>query len=86
VPIELSLDHVNMVADLSAGDEVRILTRAVRTGDCVCSNEIVYYPPLSEVENAAPAYALEGRFAGRGLGARWSSPKTRSAFLATFAR
>jgi hypothetical protein len=52
----------------------------------VCTNEIVYYPPLTKVENYAPAFTLEGRYSGRGLGVTWSQPQTRSAFLATFGK
>jgi len=82
--IEMHTDHVDMVGKLTAGDEVDLLTRQLRQGDCVCTNEIVYYPPLAEVENYSPAFTLEGKFNGRGLGTRWSAPQTRSAFLATF--
>lgn len=82
--IELSVDHADMQATLSAGDEAAISTRRLKTGDCVCSNEIVFYPPLSEVENFEPAYTVESSFSGRGLKGAWSNPGTRSAFLATF--
>jgi hypothetical protein len=85
LPIEMSLDHVNMVAKLKAGDEAEILTRQLGKGDCVCTNETVFYPPLTKVDNSAPAYTVDGKFIGRGLGVRWSTPKARSAFLATFA-
>jgi hypothetical protein len=85
LPIEMSLNHVRKTATLSAGDEVSIVTRAVGKAECCCTNEIVFYPPLTEVDNSAPAYALDGKFNGRGLGVRWSHPKSRSAFLATFA-
>lgn len=84
VAIDLKLDQVDMVADLKAGRDVTIRTRKLAKGDCVCSNEVVFYPPLTKVDNYAPAYTLEGRYAGRGLGTTWSQPDTRSAFLATF--
>ncbi len=84
VPIEFSLDHIRHTGSLQAGNEVTILTRGLNAADHCCTNEIVFYPPLSTVENVAAAFTLEGRFGGRGLGARWSKPNTRSAFLATF--
>jgi hypothetical protein len=84
LPIEMSLDHVNMVGKLKAGREVEVLTRQLGQGDCVCTNETVFYPPLTKVENSAPAYTVDGKFDGAGLGVRWSTPKARSAFLATF--
>lgn len=83
--IDMQLDHINMAAELTAGDEVELSTRKLKDGDCVCTNEVVYYPPLAEVENSAPAFAIESGFNGRGLGSRWNAPGMRSAFLATFA-
>ncbi len=85
VPIEMRLDHVTMEATLKAGDAVRMTTRKLGQQDCVCTNEVVFYPPLVETLDYEPAYTLEGRFTGRGLGVKFSSPETRSAFLATFA-
>ena len=85
-PITMSVDHVDMAASLAAGDEVCLATRKLAKGDCVCSNEIIYYPPLVNVDNSAPAYTLDGGFNGRGLGTQWANPQTRSAFLATFAK
>jgi len=84
VAIDLKLDQVDMAAELKAGSDVAVRTRKLEKGDCVCTNEIVYYPPLTKVENYAPAFALEGRYSGRALGVSWSQPNTRSAFLATF--
>jgi hypothetical protein len=85
LPIEMELDHINMVGKLKAGSEVEILTRKLNSKDCVCTNEVTFYPPLSKVDNSAPAYTVDGRFDGAGLNVRWSAPKSRSAFLATFA-
>jgi hypothetical protein len=84
VPIEMTLDHIHMVGKLKAGTAAEIVTRKLGSGDCVCTNEVIFYPPLTKVDNFAPAYTVDGRFSGRGLGVRWSNPKTRSAFLATF--
>jgi hypothetical protein len=84
VPIELSIDHVDMVARLKAGNEIQVETRKLGKTDCVCSNEKTFYPPLTDVENSAPAYTVDASFTGRGLGAQWSSPLTRGAYLATF--
>lgn len=85
LPIEMKLDHVDMIATLKAGDEVNMLTRKMQKGDCVCTNEQIYYPPLVEVENSEPAYTVASAFNGRGLGAKWTHNLTRSSFLATFA-
>jgi len=84
LPIEMKLDHIDMVAKLKAGDEVAMETRKLAKGDCVCTNEQIYYPPLTEVENSEPAYTLSNSFRGRGLGSKWDLNLSRSSFLATF--
>jgi hypothetical protein len=70
---------------MTAGNLVRIQTRAIKDGDAVCHNAFVYYPPLSKLNHAMPAHALDNRFSGNGLDATWSSPSKNSAFLGTFA-
>lgn len=84
-PIEMSVDHIRMIGRVRAGQQVEVLTRKLEAGDHCCTNEIVFYPPLADVENFTPAYTVDGYFAGRGLGLQWANPKSRSAFLATFA-
>lgn len=83
-PIEMSVNHVEMVAKLSAGSAVEIETRKLGSGDCVCTNEQIFYPPLTKVENSTPAFTVSGSYSGRGLGSQWQNTSTRSAFLATF--
>lgn len=85
LPIDMKFDHIDMVGSLTAGKEAYLKTRKLRKGDCVCTNEIVFYPPLAKVDNSAPAFTVDGGFTGRGLGQQWANPDTRSAFLATFA-
>src|SRR5712692_3064858 len=72
------------IATMTAGNLARIQTRELRDGDAVCHNAFVYYQPLSKVDHAMPARAVENRFAGEGLNAVWSSPDKNSAFVATF--
>lgn len=71
-------------AQMTAGNFARIQTRALKDGDAVCHNAFVYYPPLSKVDHAMPARAVENRFSGDGLNVVWSSPDKNSAFLGTF--
>ena len=82
--IDLSIDHVDMVARLQAGKEIQLEMRKLGKSDCVCSNEKTFYPPLTSVDNAVPAYTVDASFTGRGLNAQWSAPLTRSAYLGTF--
>jgi hypothetical protein len=83
-PIDMKLDHFELVGTLKAGKFAEIETRKLHKGDCVCSNEMTFYPPLNDVKNAAPAYTVVGNFDGPGLGTSWSNAGTRSAFLASF--
>jgi len=82
----LTNDHLAGKGIFSAGKLARIETRALAKGDCVCSNEVVFYPPLNKVDNAHPAYTLNMTFDGKGLDQTWSSVNKRSAFMGTFER
>jgi hypothetical protein len=68
-----------------AGKLARIQTRSLCQGDHICGNEEVYYPPLTKVNHAMPAYTLEESFSGEGLGTVWDRMDTRSAFVGSFA-
>lgn len=86
-PVELELEGGNVHgarATLTAGELARIQTRAIHAGDHICSNEEVWYLPLTKVGHAMPAYALAHSFQGRGLGTIWKAPGQRSAFVADF--
>lgn len=71
-------------AELTAGDEAVVETRALEGADGICHNEEVWYPPLVKVSHAMPAYALAHTFQGVGLGTTWKNPYKRSAFVGTF--
>ena len=53
---------------LSTGTRSRSKRAELNKGDCVCSNEQTFYPPLTQVENSAPAYTVDAEFRGRGFG------------------
>ena len=72
-------------ANVRAGDLVEIETRCLGGKDHVCGNEELYYPPLTAVHNARPAFTLAGVFRGQGLGTQFDEANRRSAYLATFA-
>lgn len=84
-PIEMSLNESELKGVLEAGKNVKIVTRKARQTDCLCMNEVAYYPPLAKVENFAAGVTTIGEFNGRGLGSRWSTPESRSAYMAKFA-
>ena len=71
-------------ATLTAGNLVRVETRAIEDTDSLCHLDDIYYAPLVELDHAMPAFALENRFDGQGLGVIFSAPRRSSAYLAMF--
>jgi hypothetical protein len=84
-PINVSLELSDLTGSVTAGKQVTLVTRKARPGDCICSNEVAYYPPLAKLENFVPGVTVEGSFTGKGLGTRWSIPNNRSAYMGLFA-
>jgi hypothetical protein len=86
-PIELTIENDNIhggAAKLTAGSLAEIQTRAMAATDHTCGNEEVFYPPLTKLDHAMPAYALADSYTGGGLGGTWSTQSGRSGFLGTF--
>jgi len=86
-PISFRLKDGNLhtaTATLDAGGLAQIETRALRATDNICHNERTFYPPLTPLDHAMPAFTVANRYAGDGLGTRWSSPGKRSAFVGSF--
>jgi hypothetical protein len=86
-PIDLTIENNNIhggAARLTAGSLAAIRTRAMAATDHVCGNEEVWYPPLTKLDHAMPAYALENSFSGDGLGETWNNRLKRSGFVGTF--
>lgn len=67
-----------------AGNLARIQTRSLCAGDMICGNEVRFYPPLTKVSGAMPAYTVEQAYSGRGLGVEWNRRDDRSAYVANF--
>jgi len=86
-PVTLTVENNNVhtaTAKLQAGALAAIQTRGIRKADQVCSHEDVWYPPLTEVDHAMPAFTLAHNYKGDALGTTWSSPEKSSAFVANF--
>jgi len=73
-------------AKIKAGNLVQISTRCFGDNDHVCGNEDRFYPPLTNVDGALPAFTELASFAGRELNLTWQMTDKRSAYLGTFAR
>ncbi len=83
--IEMENDYYAMEGTLKAGKIASIETRKLAKGDCICTNEQIFYQPLvDDLQQATPAYSLTQSYQGKDLNAKWESNNTRSAFLATF--
>lgn len=83
-PIAMSLDSVELKGQLQAGELVKVSTRKAKPGDCICSNEVMFYPPLAAVNRFAAGVAVEAEYKGKGLGAVWSTPESRSVYMGEF--
>lgn len=86
-PVSLTIKDNSVhtaTATLEAGGLARIETRALRSSDNICHNEETFYPPLTQVDHAMPAFTVADRFDGQGLGETWSAPGKRSAFVGSF--
>ena len=73
-------------ASVKAGNLVEVNTRCLGGHDHLCGNEETYYPPLTSVEHAMPAFTERASFKGSGLNLTWEATGQRSAFIATFSR
>ena len=69
---------------VNAGDLVEISTRCLGGKDHLCGNEDAYYPPLTKVNGAYPAFTEVAAYTGNGLNATWELVGTRSAYLGSF--
>ncbi len=71
-------------ATLTAGNLVRLETRAIEDTDSLCHLDDLYYAPLADLDHAMAAFTLENRFDGEGLDVVFSAPRRSSAYLGTF--
>jgi hypothetical protein len=84
-PIRFELGAHHGVVSVVA-NTVKISTRAITSGDEICHNEEVFYPPLAaHLTHAMPAVTLEGSYQGNHLGATWNDSGRRGAFVGHFA-
>lgn len=86
-PIQMTLSGNSVhsaTASLVAGNLAEIKTRPISTGDALCHNEKVWYEPMTKLDHAMPAYALQNTYAGNALGTVWKSQEKRSAYVGTF--
>lgn len=87
-PVAMSFenDHLAASGKFQAGELASIETRALKKGDCVCTNEEMYYQPLTKARDVIPAYTSTLSYTGDALNTSFTSHGQRSAFLGTFRR
>ena len=73
-------------ASVKAGKLVEISTRCLGAKAHLCGNEETFYPPLTDVTGACPAFAELASYAGSGLNLTWDWVEKRNAFTGSFAR
>jgi hypothetical protein len=85
-PIQMNVEHGELhgAAKLVAGNYASIETRSLCSGDHMCGNETVYYPPLVNLSHSMPAFTLDDSFNGQGLNVVWKYVDRRSAFVGAF--
>jgi hypothetical protein len=72
-------------ATLEAGNLARISTRMITSGDSICHNEEIFYPPLAEgLMHSMPVVATESAYRGNHLGLIWNEAERRGAFVGHF--
>lgn len=85
ITMELKDNNLHTVrATLRAGNVASIVTRPIQDGDHHCSNEEVWYQPLTKVDHFMAGVTIAHDYKGKGLNTTWSSPAKRSAFVASF--
>lgn len=85
ISADLSSCSKSGCANVKAGEVLEVATRCLGNKDHVCGNEEMFYPPLTSVKHAQPAYTEVAAYKGAGLGLTWESTHQRGAYLASFA-
>ncbi len=86
LPVSFQIGSQHSFAALTAGDQVKLTTRAVVEGDMICHNEEVFYPPLaSHLTHSMPAVSSESSYQGSALGINWDESGRRGSFVGFFA-
>ncbi|MCB1019162.1 MAG: DUF1326 domain-containing protein [Acidobacteria bacterium] len=72
-------------ATLTAGDMVKVTTRAIEATDSLCHLDNIYYQPMVELDHAMAAHAVEQSFHAKALKVKMDEYRRSSVYLGTFA-
>ncbi|MEZ5362481.1 MAG: hypothetical protein R2748_09160 [Bryobacterales bacterium] len=70
-------------ATLTAGDMVKVTTRAIEATDSLCHLDNIYYQPMVELEHAMAA-TVEQSFHAKALKVKMDEHRRSSVYLGTF--
>ena len=85
-PISMSFEggmHARRAA-VEVGDLIKIRTRPIRESDSLCHLDDLYFTPLVSLDHAMPAFGIQTRFDGEGLGVRFDERNRSNAYIGTF--
>lgn len=85
ITFEFEKNNLHSVrATMKAGELAKIETRPIQDGDHHCSNEEVWYAPLTKLDHYMAGVTLSHEYSGKALDTTWKSPAKRSAFVGSF--
>ena len=86
LPIALDFqgDLHSKVATLTAGDAVKVTTRAIQDTDSLCHLDHVYYQPMVELDHAMAAHAVQQSLRAKSLSVKMDEYRRSSVYLGTF--
>ncbi|MCY4588393.1 MAG: DUF1326 domain-containing protein [Bryobacterales bacterium] len=85
-PISMSFEggmHARR-ATVEVGDLIKVRTRPIRESDSLCHLDDLYFTPLVSLDHAMPAFGIQTRFDGEGLGVRFDERNRSNAYIGTF--
>ena len=71
-------------ATVEVGDLIKVRTRPIRESDSLCHLDDLYFTPLVSLDHAMPAFGIQTRFDGEGLGVRFDERNRSNAYIGTF--
>lgn len=85
-PISMSFEggmHARR-ATVEVGGLIKVRTRPIRDSDSLCHLDDLYFTPLVSLDHAMPAFGIQTRFDGEGLGVRFDERNRSNAYIGTF--
>ncbi|MFP6583423.1 MAG: DUF1326 domain-containing protein [Candidatus Hydrogenedentota bacterium] len=73
-------------ASLKVSDVAAIEARCLYDGDKKCGNDVAFYTPLTDVDNAMAHFTTYEKFTDKGLDISWTDAGRRGTFIASFSK